>query len=127
MQRDLDAAFEQVDVLVSPTAPTTAFPLGSVDEQADPMQMYLNDIATIPTNLAGVPAISIPAGLSPEDGMPVGFQFMAPAREDARLYRAAAGLERLLEEANGGPIWKDLPDVVEAVAKLSETTEGGAK
>ncbi|GLU85954.1 glutamyl-tRNA(Gln) amidotransferase subunit A [Kocuria sp. NBRC 114282] len=127
VQRDLDAAFEQVDVLVSPTAPTTAFPLGSVDEQADPMQMYLNDIATIPTNLAGVPAISIPAGLSPEDGMPVGFQLMAPAREDARLYRAAAGLERLLEEANGGPIWKDLPDVVEAVAKLSETTEGGAK
>ena len=127
VQRDLDAAFEQVDVLVSPTAPTTAFPLGSVDEQADPMQMYLNDVATIPTNLAGIPAISIPAGLSPEDGLPVGLQFMAPARQDVRLYRAAAGLEALLEQANGGPIRKDLPDVVDALEKLSETTEGGAK
>ncbi|WP_144793891.1 Asp-tRNA(Asn)/Glu-tRNA(Gln) amidotransferase subunit GatA [Kocuria palustris] len=127
VQRDLDAAFEQVDVLVSPTAPTTAFPLGSVDEQADPMQMYLNDVATIPTNLAGIPAISIPAGLSPEDRLPVGLQFMAPARQDVRLYRAAAGLEALLEQTNGGPIRKDLPDVVDALEKLSETTEGGAK
>jgi aspartyl-tRNA(Asn)/glutamyl-tRNA(Gln) amidotransferase subunit A len=119
VQRDFAAAFEQVDVLVSPTAPTTAFELGAVDESADPMQMYLNDIATIPTNLAGIPAISVPGGLAPEDGLPVGIQFMAPAREDARLYRAGAGLEALLEDRWGGPLWKDLPDTTALVRDLS--------
>lgn len=133
VQRDFAAAFEQCDVLISPTAPTTAFPIGSVDEQADPMQMYLNDVATIPTNLAGVPALSLPGGLAPEDGLPVGIQFMAPAREDARLYRVGAGLETLLQHANGGPIWKDLPDVVSAVKNFAgaqpgvESTEGAAQ
>ncbi|MDO4255014.1 MAG: Asp-tRNA(Asn)/Glu-tRNA(Gln) amidotransferase subunit GatA [Kocuria sp.] len=130
VQRDFASAFEQCDVLVSPTAPTTAFPLGSVDEHADPMQMYLNDIATIPTNLAGVPAMSLPAGLAPEDGLPVGVQFMAPAREDARLYRVGAGLETLLNHANGGPLWKDLPDVAATVRNLTgveATSEGAAQ
>ncbi|KAA9393790.1 Asp-tRNA(Asn)/Glu-tRNA(Gln) amidotransferase subunit GatA [Kocuria coralli] len=126
VQRDFKAAFETCDVLVSPTSPTTAFPLGSVDEHADPMEMYLNDIATIPTNLAGVPAISLPAGLAPEDGLPVGVQFMAPARQDARLYHVGGGLEALLTQANGGPIWKDLPDVVRAVQDLSDANVPGA-
>ena len=88
IQRDFDAAFAKVDVLISPTAPTTAFKLG--EKINDPMAMYLNDVATIPANLAGVPGISLPAGLADEDGLPVGIQFLAPARQDARLYRVGA-------------------------------------
>ena len=70
ISRDFERAFEQADVLVSPTAPTTAFRLG--EKLDDPLAMYLNDIATIPANLAGVPGISVPAGLAAEDGLPVG-------------------------------------------------------
>ena len=70
-------AFEQVDVLVSPTAPTTAFKIG--EKLDDPLAMYLNDIATIPANLAGVPGMSLPSGLADEDGLPTGFQILAPA------------------------------------------------
>ena len=73
---DFTAAFETADVLVSPTAPTTAFKLG--DKLDDPMAMYLNDIATIPANLAGIPGMSVPSGLAPEDGLPTGFQILAP-------------------------------------------------
>ena len=127
VQRDFTAAFEQVDVLVSPTAPTTAFAIGGVDESADPMQMYLNDIATIPTNLAGIPALSLPGGLAPEDGLPVGIQFMAPAREDARVYRAGAGLERLLTEQWGGPVWAGRPDVVTTVRDFAAGAAQGGK
>ena len=68
ISRDFAAAFEQADVLVSPTAPTTAFRLG--EKLDDPMAMYLNDLATIPANLAGVPGISVPSGLADEDGLP---------------------------------------------------------
>ena len=94
---DFAAAFERADVLVSPTAPTTAFKLG--DKLGDPMAMYLNDIATIPANLAGVPGMSLPSGLAPEDGLPVGFQILAPAMQDQRLYAVGAALEaRLLHE-----------------------------
>ena len=82
ISRDFDAAFEQVDVLVSPTAPTTAFKLG--EKLDDPMAMYLNDLATIPANLAGVPGISVPSGLADEDGLPAGFQVLAPALADDR-------------------------------------------
>ncbi len=70
ISRDFEAAFEQADVLVSPTAPTTAFKLG--EKLDDPLAMYLNDLATIPANLAGVPGISLPSGLADEDGLPVG-------------------------------------------------------
>ena len=66
--------------------------------------MYLNDIATIPANLAGVPGISVPAGLAQEDGLPVGFQILAPALADDRLYRVGAALEALLEQQWGGPL-----------------------
>lgn len=110
IQRDYAAAFEQCDVLVSPTAPTTAYKIGAMDEASDPMAMYLGDIATVPTNLAGVPSISIPAGLADEDGLPVGIQFTAPAHEDARLYRAGAGLEALLNTKWGAPLWSQMPD-----------------
>jgi aspartyl-tRNA(Asn)/glutamyl-tRNA(Gln) amidotransferase subunit A len=109
VQRDFAAAFEQVDVLVSPTAPTTAFRLG--EKLDDPMAMYLNDIATIPANLAGVPGLSLPSGLA-EDGLPTGLQVLAPAQEDARLYRVGAVLERLLVEKWGGPILDRAPELM---------------
>jgi aspartyl-tRNA(Asn)/glutamyl-tRNA(Gln) amidotransferase subunit A len=113
IQRDFDAAFGQVDLLVSPTAPTTAFRFG--EKTADPLSMYLNDITTIPANLAGIPGMTIPIGLAPEDGLPVGLQIMAPAREDARLYRAGAALEALLEDGWGQPILDLLPAQPHAV------------
>ncbi|GAB2881431.1 Asp-tRNA(Asn)/Glu-tRNA(Gln) amidotransferase subunit GatA [Nocardioides pacificus] len=107
IKRDFDAAFEKVDVLVSPTAPTTAFKLG--EKLDDPLAMYLNDLATIPANLAGVPGISVPAGLAEEDGLPVGFQILAPVLADDRLYRVGAALETLLEKTWGGPLLAQAP------------------
>jgi aspartyl-tRNA(Asn)/glutamyl-tRNA(Gln) amidotransferase subunit A len=101
ISQDFEKAFEQADVLVSPTAPTTAFKLG--EKLDDPLAMYLNDVATIPANLAGVPGISVPAGLAPEDDLPVGFQVLAPAMADDRLYRVGAALETLLQQQWGGP------------------------
>jgi aspartyl-tRNA(Asn)/glutamyl-tRNA(Gln) amidotransferase subunit A len=90
--RDFAKAFESVDVLVSPTTPFVAFPFGS--RTSDPYQMYLADLYTIPTNLYGGPAISVPCGLS--EGLPVGFQVMAPTMADDRMYRVAAALEALV-------------------------------
>lgn len=107
IQRDFDEAFAQVDVIATPSAPTTAFRLG--EKLDDPIQMYLNDVTTIPVNLAGVPGISIPSGLAAEDGLPVGIQFVAPAREDARLYRVGAALEALLVDSWGGPLLDRAP------------------
>jgi aspartyl-tRNA(Asn)/glutamyl-tRNA(Gln) amidotransferase subunit A len=107
IQRDFDAAFAQVDVLISPSAPTTAFKFG--EKLKDPMAMYLNDVATIPANLAGVPGISVPIGLAPEDGLPVGIQIMAPVREDARLYRVGAAIEALLEQQWGHTLISQAP------------------
>jgi aspartyl-tRNA(Asn)/glutamyl-tRNA(Gln) amidotransferase subunit A len=108
IQRDFAAAFEAADVLVSPTAPTTAFKLG--EKLDDPLAMYLNDVATIPVNLAGVPGMSVPSGLS-DDGLPAGFQVIAPAREDARLYRVGAAVEAFLEARWGGPILQKAPEL----------------
>ncbi len=99
IQRDFEAAFSKADVLVSPTAPTTAFKLG--EKLEDPLAMYLNDIATIPANLAGIPGMSVPNGLAEEDGLPVGIQLLAPAREDARLYQVGAALEKMHEDIWG--------------------------
>lgn len=104
--RDFAAAFEQVDVLVTPTAPTTAFKLG--EKLADPMAMYLNDVATIPANLAGVPGMSLPNGLA-EDGLPSGLQILAPAMRDDRLYEVGAALESALLEQWGAPILTRAP------------------
>jgi aspartyl-tRNA(Asn)/glutamyl-tRNA(Gln) amidotransferase subunit A len=102
ISRDFSTGFDQVDVLVSPTTPTVAFPLGSrVD---DPVAMYAADLCTLPASLAGVPAISVPCGLS--DGLPVGFQIMAPALADDRCYQVAAALET----ASGGPLIDRLPE-----------------
>ncbi|MCR1782635.1 Asp-tRNA(Asn)/Glu-tRNA(Gln) amidotransferase subunit GatA [Nocardioides carbamazepini] len=107
ISRDFAAAFEGVDVLVSPTSPTTAFPLG--EKLDDPLAMYLQDLATIPANLAGVPGISVPAGLADEDGLPVGFQVLAPALADDRLYRVGAAVEAALTDRWGGPILAKAP------------------
>ena len=110
IQRDFEAAFAQADVLVSPTSPVVAFPLGS--KLDDPLAMYLNDVATIPANLAGIPGITVPGGLS--EDLPVGIQFLAPAHEDARLYRAGAALEKLLEDRWGGPLINQAPELAES-------------
>ena len=107
IQRDFAEAFAQVDVIATPSAPTTAFKLG--EKIDDPLQMYLNDVTTIPANLAGVPGISIPSGLAAEDGLPVGIQFLAPAYQDARLYRVGAALEALLVDSWGGPLLDRAP------------------
>ncbi|MDP9436805.1 MAG: Asp-tRNA(Asn)/Glu-tRNA(Gln) amidotransferase subunit GatA [Actinomycetota bacterium] len=87
--RDFAAAFESADVLVSPSSPGVAFPLGAKLE--DPLAMYRQDLATIPSNLYGGPAMSVPAGLS--DGLPVGLQVMAPTLRDDLLYRVGAAFE----------------------------------
>jgi aspartyl-tRNA(Asn)/glutamyl-tRNA(Gln) amidotransferase subunit A len=93
--RDFQAAYETFDLLLSPTSPTTAFALG--DKTQDPMSMYLNDVCTIPSNLSGDPAMSVPYGTG-DDGLPVGVQLLAPALGEATMFRAAAVLE---EAANG--------------------------
>jgi aspartyl-tRNA(Asn)/glutamyl-tRNA(Gln) amidotransferase subunit A len=89
--RDLDEAYKSVDVLVCPTTPTTAFRLG--EKVDDPLAMYLFDLCTLPLNLAGHCGMSVPSGLSPDDGLPVGLQIMAPALADDRLYRVGAAYE----------------------------------
>jgi aspartyl-tRNA(Asn)/glutamyl-tRNA(Gln) amidotransferase subunit A len=109
ISRDFASAFESADVLVSPTAPTTAFKLG--EKLDDPVAMYLNDIATIPANLAGVPGLSLPSGLADEDGLPTGFQILAPAMADDRLYRVGAALEAALLDAWGGPLLDRAPEL----------------
>ena len=91
MLREFAAAYEDVDVLLCPTAPTTAFALGA--KTADPLLMYLNDVCTIPSNLTGHPAISVPFGRG-DDGLPVGVQIMGPALSERLIFRAAAALER---------------------------------
>ena len=107
IQRDFAAAFEKVDVLISPTAPTTAFKLG--EKLDDPLAMYLNDVATIPVNLAGNAAMSLPVGLAPEDGLPVGLQIIAPAMADDRLYRVGGALEQALFDRWGGLLIEEVP------------------
>ena len=93
VQRDLAEAFSQVDAILTPTSPTTAFKLGEQSE--DLMAMYMNDMTTTPANLAGVPAMTVPAGLS--ESLPVGVQVIAPAHEDARMYKVAAIIEALAD------------------------------
>jgi aspartyl-tRNA(Asn)/glutamyl-tRNA(Gln) amidotransferase subunit A len=100
--RDFTAAFEKADVLVSPSTPTTAFPIG--EKVDDPLAMYLNDLCTIPSNMAGNAAMSVPAGLADSDGLPVGLQIMAPALGEAVMYRVAAAFEAARDAEDGGPL-----------------------
>ena len=87
--RDFDRAYESFDVLLGPTAPSTAFAFGA---KADPLAMYLNDVCTIPSNLAGHPAISVPFGTG-DGGLPVGVQVLAPALGEVAMFNVAAALE----------------------------------
>jgi len=98
IQRDFDAVFEQVDVLVSPTAPETAFKFG--EKTSDPLAMYLYDVATIPANLAGIPGVNVPNAVSSE-GLPIGFQVLAPARGDLVMYKVASLVEALSDDVAG--------------------------
>ncbi|AUA11041.1 Asp-tRNA(Asn)/Glu-tRNA(Gln) amidotransferase subunit GatA [Streptomyces solisilvae] len=107
IKRDFENAFGRVDVLISPTTPTTAFPIG--ERADDPMAMYLADLCTIPTNLAGNAAMSLPCGLAPEDGLPVGLQIIAPAMADDRLYKVGAAVEAALTEKWGHPLLEEAP------------------
>jgi aspartyl-tRNA(Asn)/glutamyl-tRNA(Gln) amidotransferase subunit A len=113
--RDFEAAFEQADVLVSPTTPTTAFRLG--ERIDDPMAMYLADLCTIPSNLAGNASLSLPAGLAPEDGLPVGFQVMAPPMADDRLYRVGGALEAALVDRWGHLLIDEAPDLTTTITE----------
>jgi aspartyl-tRNA(Asn)/glutamyl-tRNA(Gln) amidotransferase subunit A len=100
--QDFTHAFEKADVLVSPTCPTTAFKIG--EKANDPLAMYLNDIATIPVNMAGIGGMSLPSGLADEDGLPVGFQIMSPVMKDERMYLVGAALEAALLSKWGSPL-----------------------
>jgi aspartyl-tRNA(Asn)/glutamyl-tRNA(Gln) amidotransferase subunit A len=91
MIREFRAAYEKYDVLLSPTAPTTAFEFDA--KTADPMAMYMSDVCTIPSNLTGDPAMSVPFGTG-DDGLPIGIQVLAPARGEPVMFRVAAALER---------------------------------
>lgn len=90
IRQDFEDVFKKFDVLVTPTAPTTAFKMG--DKIDDPVQMYLNDIFTIPANIAGIPGISVPSGLI--DGLPVGLQFMSGSLQEKKLFQAAHAYEK---------------------------------
>ncbi|MFJ1794267.1 Asp-tRNA(Asn)/Glu-tRNA(Gln) amidotransferase subunit GatA [Kitasatospora griseola] len=107
ISRDFDAAFAGVDVLISPTTPTTAFPIG--ERADDPMAMYLADLCTIPSNLAGNAAMSLPCGLAPEDNLPVGLQIIAPAMADDRLYRVGGAVEAALNDKWGHTLLEEAP------------------
>ncbi len=105
--RDFEAAFASTDVLVAPTCPTVAFKLGA--KLQDPLAMYRQDVASIPSNLYGGPAMSLPCGLS--EGLPVGLQIMAPTMADDRLYRVGAALEAAYLDRWGGPLLASAPDL----------------
>ena len=107
IMQDFIKAFTKADVLVSPTSPTTAFKIG--EKANDPLAMYLNDIATIPVNMAGIGGMSVPNGLAPEDNLPVGFQIMAPAMQDQRMYSVGASLEASLLSQWGAPLLSKIP------------------
>ena len=92
IKRDFDAAFANYDVILTPTAPTTAFKLG--EKTADPLAMYLSDIYTIPVNLAGLPGMSMPSGVSAADGLPIGLQLISSHFDEAAIFTVAAALER---------------------------------
>ncbi len=122
--RDFEQAFQHADVLVSPTAPTTAFKLG--EKVDDPLAMYLNDLATIPANLSGVPGISVPSGLADEDGLPAGVQILASATADDRVYRVGAALEAALLQKWGGPLLDQARPLVAEVAQRPSRDQGAS-
>jgi aspartyl-tRNA(Asn)/glutamyl-tRNA(Gln) amidotransferase subunit A len=100
IRRDFEAAFASCDVIATPTTPSPAFRLG--EKTANPLEMYLADVFTVPANLAGVPGVSVPCGFS--NGLPVGIQFVGPAFEEATLLRAGSAVERLMGASAARPV-----------------------
>jgi aspartyl-tRNA(Asn)/glutamyl-tRNA(Gln) amidotransferase subunit A len=100
IRRDFDAAFQSVDVLLTPTAPSTAFKAGA--HKNDPLAMYLADLLTIPVNLAGLPAISVPCGFS-QTGLPIGVQLIGNVLDEARLLRVAHQYEQAADVLSQRP------------------------
>ncbi|MGE0200190.1 MAG: Asp-tRNA(Asn)/Glu-tRNA(Gln) amidotransferase subunit GatA [Candidatus Melainabacteria bacterium] len=100
LRREFQAAFAQVDILISPTSPTTAFKIG--EKSDDPVSMYLSDIATIPISMVGIPAMSIPCGFD-RNNLPIGLQIIAPHMQEARIFSAAAAFEKATGFANQLP------------------------
>jgi len=94
IKQDFEQAFSQVDVLVSPTAPTTAFKMG--EKTADPLSMYLTDLMTIPVNLAGLPGMSVPCGFDAQ-GMPIGLQIVGNVLREDQIFQVASAYERSTE------------------------------
>jgi aspartyl-tRNA(Asn)/glutamyl-tRNA(Gln) amidotransferase subunit A len=103
--KDFDNIFQEVDYLISPTTPTPAFKFGEKTE--NPLEMYMSDLCTIPANLAGLPAISIPTGLSNQN-MPLSIQLMSPARTDSSLLKFSEKLEKLVAFNQRTPLLKDM-------------------
>ena len=100
IKQDFDAAFSQVDLLLGPVTPSPAFPLG--EKVDDPIQMYLCDLFTTGANLAGIPAISLPAGID-ADGLPVAIQLQAPALQESRLLLAGAAFQAVTDHHQQRP------------------------
>ncbi len=94
IRQDFEKAFKEVDVILSPTAPTAAFKIG--EKANDPLSMYLSDIFTIPANLAGIPAMSLPCGFTSKN-LPIGMQLMARPFDEETIFRAGYTFEQELE------------------------------
>ncbi|WP_029137831.1 Asp-tRNA(Asn)/Glu-tRNA(Gln) amidotransferase subunit GatA [Nakamurella lactea] len=107
IRQDFEKAYQQADVLISPASPTTAFGIG--EKVDDPMAMYLNDLATIPGSLAGIPAMSVPSGIAADTGLPVGLQIMGPALGEERMYRVAAAFEAGYLAEHGTTVPQQIP------------------
>ncbi|NNG36605.1 Asp-tRNA(Asn)/Glu-tRNA(Gln) amidotransferase subunit GatA [Nakamurella aerolata] len=121
IRRDFDAAFDAADVLISPASPVTAFALG--EKADDPMAMYLNDLATIPGSLAGIPAMSVPSGLAQDTGLPVGLQIMAPALGEEKMYRVAAAFESAYIAEHGSSVPQQVPPLGTPAGPESAATQ----
>jgi aspartyl-tRNA(Asn)/glutamyl-tRNA(Gln) amidotransferase subunit A len=100
IKAEFDRAFEKCDAIVTPTSPTVAFKIGQKID--DPLAMYLNDVFTLPGNIAGLPGMSIPCGLS--DGLPIGLQIMANSFQEATMFRVAAAFERATKHHELRPV-----------------------
>ncbi|HEY5115611.1 MAG TPA: Asp-tRNA(Asn)/Glu-tRNA(Gln) amidotransferase subunit GatA [Nakamurella sp.] len=109
IKQDFEKAFTAADVLVSPASPVTAFAIG--EKVNDPLAMYLNDLATIPGSLAGIPAMSVPSGIASDTGLPVGLQVMGPALGEERIYRVAAAFESAYVAAHHGSVPDAAPEL----------------
>ncbi len=109
ISQDFARAFTSADVLVSPASPVTAFEIG--EKADDPLAMYLNDLATIPGSLAGIPAMSVPSGIAVDTGLPVGLQIMGPALGEERIYRVGAAFEAAYAAAHSGLVPDSAPEL----------------